>query len=305
MALITTDNLTITESPDSDGASCVYCNSGQYTELFTKNTFRIARCGHCNLVYVINPPDEKEISNIYTEEYFTGDISRLGYTNYVEEQKCNRINFQRTIANIERYAKGGKILDVGCASGEFLKLLDDSWDKYGVDISDYICRYAIESYGFNVIKGELIHFPCDKESFTVVTFLDALDHMRDPIKNLRAACELLKKGGLMVITCGDTESLFARIMGKRWYAYIPPTHLFFFSRSVLSKILTDMGLRIVKIGYPGKWVFLKLCFFRLSYIFPNIFFKYAYRLFKNNALGKLRLYYNFRDVMTVYAKKEQ
>ncbi len=284
---------------------CNYCNSKKNSVLFTKNNFKIARCNNCGLMYVVNPPCEKEISGIYSDKYFMGDISRFGYIDYFEEEGYNKLNFKKIITNLEKYVNGGKILDVGCASGSFLSLLGKDWDKHGLDISYYISKYARESHDFKILTGELINLPYAENSFDVVTFLDVLDHMRSPLENLRAASRLLKKGGLLTITCGDTDAFFAKLMGKRWYLYIPPTHLFFFSKNTLIRILNDMGFRIIKIEYSGKWVFLKLCFFRLSYIFPGTFFKSIYSFLKNrNILMKFRLYYNFKDVMTVYAKKE-
>ncbi len=285
-------------------SSCIYCDSKKSTLLFVKNMFKVVSCNNCGLQYVANPPDEKGVSDIYTEEYFTGDSSKFGYIDYLEEEKYNKINQEKIINNIEKFVKGGRVLDVGCASGGFLKLLNETWDKYGIDVSSYISKFAKELLDCKIIEGEFINTSFMYESFDVITFLDSLDHMKNPIVSLEKAFHLLKKDGLIVITCGDTNSLFAKIMGRRWYLYIPPTHLFFFSRDTLERILSDLGFEVAKVEYPGKWVFLKLCFFRLSYMFPIAFFRYMYFLLKDSILGNLKLYYNFKDVMTIYARKK-
>ncbi len=289
---------------DSEEISCIYCNSTEASLLFAKNMFKVVQCNNCGLQYVANPPQEKEVSNIYTEKYFTGDLSRFGYIDYLEEEEYNRINQDKIIKNIEKYVSGGKILDVGCASGGFLKLFSKNWDKYGNDVSSFICKHAKELQDCKIIEGEFNNLSFPDESFDVISFLDSLDHMKNPIASLEKAFQLLKKGGLIVITCGDADSIFAKIMDKRWYLYIPPTHLFFFSRNILDRMLNNLGFEILKVEYSGKWVFLKLCLFRLSYIFPGVFFKYIYSLFRDNVLGNFKLYYNFKDVMTVYARKK-
>ena len=284
--------------------TCVYCNAGQCPVLYKKNNFEIIRCKNCGLVYVANPPSREELVNLYDKEYFMGNPSRFGYINYFEEENNNAVNQMRIANNINKYAVKGKILDVGCATGNFLRLFGNNWERYGIDISKYISSYAKEIPECRIFEGELAQFPHLPESFDVITLLDALDHMIDPIANLGTALRFLKRNGMIVITCGDSDSLMAKVMRTKWHLCIPPTHLFFFSRKVLSNILSSNGLKIKKIDYSGKWVSLKLCFFRLSYISSNSLFKVVYSFLKKHTLfGNLRLYYNFRDVMTIYAEK--
>lgn len=283
---------------------CAYCNSKQRIILFEKNKFEIFKCKNCGLVYAANSLSSEELADFYSREYFMGSLSRFGYINYLEEGNYNTINHKKIVDNIVKHVAKGKILDMGCASGSFLRLFNNNWEKHGIDISNYITNYAKELADCRIFEGELINFLHSSESFDVITFLDSLDHMRDPIANLRIASKLLKRNGLIVITCGDSDSLMAKVLRKRWYLYIPPTHLFFFSRKVLAMILSSMGFKIKRIEYSGKWVSLRLCFFRLSYIYPNFLSKMVYSFFKkHNLLGKLKLYYNFKDVMTIYATK--
>lgn len=282
---------------------CVYCNRNNFTKLFIKNGFSIVECSGCGLRFVFNPPTQKNVDGIYSESYFTGEVSRFGYTDYVSEAEYGKKNFAKIANNIKRYYQNGKILDVGCASGVLLSLFGNEWQKVGVDVSSYICDYAKEIEGCRVLQGDFASLDFGSESFDVVTFLDTLDHTVNPIANLKKAVGILKKNGLCVVTCGDTDSLFAKFMGKNWYIYIPPTHLFFFSRKVLEKIMNSLGLRIAKIEYAGKWVFLKCCFFRLSYIFPWRPLRRLTLVLMNSFFGKLGIYFNFKDVMTIYAKK--
>lgn len=289
---------------EADLICCNFCNSDNRTILFTNNNFKIAKCNNCGLRYVANPPDPNRIINIYSENYFKGGLDVFGYVDYFEEEENNKVNFKKIISNLAKYSQGGKILDIGCASGCFLSLLNKNWERYGIDISAYISKHASKHANLKIFSGELMDYPCEENFFNAITFLDTLDHTNNPVMNLSIAYRLLKKDGLLIITCGDAESFFAKVMGKRWYLYIPPTHLFFFSRTILIRILKSIGFKIIKVEYSGKWVFLKLCFFRLSYIFPSFFSKIIYSFLKEHSLlGKLRLYYNFKDVMTVYAKK--
>lgn len=285
-------------------SNCLYCSSDNLISLFKKNTFEVSRCNNCGLKLVVNPPDQASIAKIYSKEYFLGDLSRYGYINYFEEEEYMQLNFRRIISGIEGFVERGKILDVGCASGSFLRLLSKKWERHGLDISDYISKCAQENSDLKIQAGELSESAYDMNSFDVVTFFDVLDHARDPFRDLKSASKILKNGGLLVITCGDSEAFFANLMRSKWYLYVPPTHLFFFSKKTLLRILKDLGFVPLKVEYSGKYVFLQLCFFRLSYIFPFKFLKKVYLFFKKHPiLGKIKIYIDFHDVITVYAKK--
>jgi hypothetical protein len=104
---------------------------------------------------------------------------------------------------------------------------------------------------------------------------------------------------------GDMNSLFAKILGKRWYIFIPPTHLYFFTKNGIKKILKKSGLDTKVIIREGKYVSLNLCFFRMQYIFSQKIFSWVNKSFLNNIIGKITIYYNFFDIMTIIAQKNE
>lgn len=242
--------------------------------------------------------------NIYDKGYFQGDNSKYGYTNYVEEEAISNENFKNIIQNISEKFKSGKILDVGCASGGFLSQFDEKWEKFGTDVSEYICTFAKEKKDCNIKVGDFLSVDLPQGYFDVITLLDSLDHMHNPRLALEKARFLLKKNGILIITCADSGSLFARLMGRKWYIYIPPVHLFFFSAKDLKQLLESTGFKIYKKVYPGKFVNIGLCLFRLTYILPGRFTKSLFQRLKDTKLSKLKIRINFRDIMHVYAYKK-
>ena len=186
------------------------------------------------------------IESIYTEKYFTGEQSSLawgkfGYdTNYFHDKQSEKIKIAyRNIVEIERIIPTkGKLLDIGCAAGFFLKVAKDmSWETYGIELSDYAARYAREEFDLNVQTGttETIEFP--EKYFDVITMWDVIEHLPNPRSFIRDISQLLSKNGLLVLGTPNAESLAAMLKRKKWCHFNPPEHLFYFGPSTLQNLV--------------------------------------------------------------------
>ena len=57
---------------------------------------------------------------------------------------------------IQRYVRNGKLLDVGCSSGDFFQFFPQpAWERYGVDLSASAAAYAAQAYSAQVFAGTL------------------------------------------------------------------------------------------------------------------------------------------------------
>ncbi len=286
------------------GKDCNLCGSSDSELLFIKNSCPIVRCRECGLTYA-SLREDISAQDYYNEGYFRGEKAKYGYIDYYKEREYIIYNFKRYWKKVEKYKNGGRVLDVGCATGSFLECAGRNWQGYGLDISKYASKIAQENLGTKIETCQLPEAPWQSGFFDLITMWDMLDHLSNPVENLFKCHQLLKKEGVLVLNVGDTSSLFAKICGKKWYIMIPPTHLYFFNKLTITAMLNKAGFEVLKIERPGKSVPLKLCFFRLSYIFDspliNAFSKYILR----SRLGNTKIYYNFHDVMTVYAKRSE
>jgi SAM-dependent methyltransferase len=95
--------------------------------------------------------------------------------------------------------EGSRVLDVGCNSGEFLKLLRDGkrCDSVGVDVSDSVLEIA-KGKGLNVMKADAENLPFPDASFDVVILREVLVHLLDPVKALREIARVLKPSGFLL-----------------------------------------------------------------------------------------------------------
>ncbi len=94
----------------------------------------------------------------------------------------------------------GRLLDVGCSSGHFLKVaLDHGYDIHGVEPNPEMAKFATESLKLPKIQcGTLhaAHYP--DASFDAVTLWDVLEHVEDPGGILEEVRRVLRPGGWLV-----------------------------------------------------------------------------------------------------------
>jgi hypothetical protein len=63
---------------------------------------------------------------------------------------------------------------------------------------------------------------------------------------------LLRPGGYLLIESWDSESWTARLFGRHWHEYSPPSVLHYFSRSSLLRLAQLHGFRLLASGRPAK-----------------------------------------------------
>lgn len=74
------------------------------------------------------------------------------------------------LKKIEKQRQGGRLLDVGCGDGAFLKLAQErGWEVSGTEHSSYAAKYVGEALGITVFCGELFAAGYPDNSFDVVT----------------------------------------------------------------------------------------------------------------------------------------
>src|SRR5439155_704283 len=101
----------------------------------------------CGLVRQATRPSAT--AALYDSDYYATENPKGGYANYFLDSDVNRRTFRDRIRAIEsRYGRKGRLLDVGCALGDFLiEAKDAGWDVAGVEISRYAAQRARERSG--------------------------------------------------------------------------------------------------------------------------------------------------------------
>ena len=145
---------------------------------------------------------------------------------------------------------GGRLLDVGCGSGEWLLAMQAlGWTVDGVDFDMEAVRAARER-GVDAFCGDLEARGFPEASFDAVTLNHVLEHVPDPQRTLTECHRILKPGGKLVISTPNTESLSHALFKGHWRGLEPPRHLHLFSIPSLARVLRLAGFEDVSFR-PG------------------------------------------------------
>jgi SAM-dependent methyltransferase len=136
-----------------------------------------------------------------------------------------------------------RVLDVGCAFGWSLDAARlAGFETGGVEVSAHAARSAAERHD---VRSSTALF--DAGSFDLVTMIDVIEHVRDPLALLREVRRVLRPGGRLAITTPDLSSLSGRLMGARW-PYLIAEHVVYFDRSTIRQALHATGFAPRRIG---------------------------------------------------------
>jgi 2-polyprenyl-3-methyl-5-hydroxy-6-metoxy-1,4-benzoquinol methylase len=242
---------TLPESPAAEDIEHFRCTSSGYGKHYT-----IVKCQNCGLIYA-NPHHQANVILHNYEEV----VDKL----YLEEREGRVLTFRRNLHPLEKLIppdRSRKLLDVGCYIGVFLEIAQErGWEAWGVEPSHWAVREA-RRRGLRVLEGTLDNVHLAEESFDVITMWDVIEHLPDPMRELRESYRLLKKGGLICIHTMNIESPLARLMGHRW-PWLMEMHLYYFSPRTLSAMLKKAGFTVVKMLNQGRFV-------RLGYLATRI-----------------------------------
>jgi 2-polyprenyl-3-methyl-5-hydroxy-6-metoxy-1,4-benzoquinol methylase len=158
---------------------------------------------------------------------------------------------RRLCAALGRDLQGQRLLDVGAGSGPLVEEARAlGADCEGVEPSEWLCARAAE-HGLDIHHGVLPH-PDIRGEFDLVTLVDVIEHVPDPIRLLREVATAARPGGVVVLVTPDVGSVAARLMGWRWW-HFRLAHVGYFSAGTIERLCDRAGLQPFHRQRPG-WV---------------------------------------------------
>lgn len=236
-------------------AGCEICGSLTARELYTardrlRNSdelFFIAMCGGCGVLRTLPEMTEYELARYYPNDYW-GDQAEPSEA-WIKSSQSEKTRFLESCDS-----GGGRLLDVGCGSGFFLRALDSNrWERFGVETSAAAARSANLALGNGrVFAGTLIESECEDEAFDVVTMWSALEHMNDPRANLDEANRIIKPNGTLIVQVPNAGSYQAHLFGGNWFALDAPRHRYHFTPQMLDRLLAEAGFKVYRKTFFSK-----------------------------------------------------
>lgn len=148
--------------------------------------------------------------------------------------------------------RGDRVLDIGCAYGLFLKLLQEKGaETYGMDVSEHAIQRAREN-----VAGELTvadanePLPYPDSFFRLVSLFDVIEHLDSPGRALSEIHRVLEPGGLLALTTVNGHASSRFLKPSYWMGDKDPTHLHVFDRSSLRRLLDEFGFLAISIRTP-------------------------------------------------------
>lgn len=152
--------------------------------------------------------------------------------------------------------EGGRMLDIGCASGGLLALLRPRAGYLAGLEPSATAAHAAAQVADHVVQGALEEpeLPFEPGSFDLVVLADVLEHLADPAAGLeRAASWCRPGGGTVLVSVPNVAHWQARLtlLKGRWPQEDSGTfdagHLRWFTRDALGSLLQAAGLRDVEL----------------------------------------------------------
>ena len=233
---------------------CPVCQS-RTTRRFEKDGYWIRHCAQCKYQYLESQPEPDHVAKVYGDDYFFG--GGAGYPDYVSSGELVRDHGKRYAKILSRYMKPGRMLDVGAAAGFFLSgMVGSGWEGDGLEPNETMAQYGRTELGVNVVQGTLEKLPVELSGnhYDLVSMVQVVPHFYDIHAAFRIASSITNVGGFWLVETWNAESLSARLFGRQWHEYSPPSVVRWFSPASLKILCKSYGFREVVAGRPSKWI---------------------------------------------------
>ncbi|HBB35116.1 MAG TPA: hypothetical protein DDZ80_22800 [Cyanobacteria bacterium UBA8803] len=276
---------------------CIVCGSTQ-AETFYQGLLKCRKCSH---IFADLKLTDEELFQLYSRNYFLGDE----YSDYVADKRVIQKNFKLRLKTLRSFLDPNlhaSLLEIGCAYGFFLEVAQTRFKRVlGIDITEDGVKYASNILHLDAIHGDLLKYDFGEQKFDVVCMWDTIEHLRQPQLYIEKMSRHMASGSLLAITTGDIASMNARLRQDKWRLIHPPTHIHYFSKTTLAKLLNNYGFDVVYNRYCG--------FYRsIDNIAYNIFVlrqkqPHIYNWLKHVGLTNFDFYLNLYDIMYAIARK--
>jgi len=157
-----------------------------------------------------------------------------------------------TLESLRPYRQTNWLLDVGAGAGLFLHAAQrDGWQVQGVELARSGVEFARSRLGLDVIQGQMTEVELPDERYDVVTLQETIEHLLDPLADLREVHRVLRPGGVVSLTTPNFNSLAYKLIGREWSVLSPGEHLFYFIPQTLRAMLERAGFINIRVHTDG------------------------------------------------------
>lgn len=237
---------------DASGA-CDLCGGRHHDLIFTghdrlfgiEGEFPLVRCQDCGLVFVNPRPSFEEMGRFYPQDDYDLYNKAAGLKDRGMDELGRLLGPRK--GRIDKYRDHGRLLDIGFGDGSFLYFMREcGWDVAGVDYNQKMVELVRDELGIDAVTGQLEDAKYPDGAFDVATLWGVLEHVQSPRRTIEEISRITGDGALVVIYTQNAASPEARWLGKDWFIYELPRHLYSFTPDSLAKLLAQSGFCVAE-----------------------------------------------------------
>lgn len=225
---------------------CLLCQSLKRETLFNKEGFSFHRCSECGFIYADPQIKESELLN-----YYEGSSSNDVWIDVLlsdDNFRYDEMKYNKGLDLIGAFQKPGRLLDIGCSIGHFLKIARDrGWDTIGLELNKRAVKHACEVWGLNVMEKLLSEASFSDASFQAVTMWGVIEHLKNPFEVMNEIHRILAPGGVILTFCPNIDSLVCRVLHEKTSCIDGRNHCGYFSPKTIRYLLERCGLEVIEI----------------------------------------------------------
>ncbi|MBN1341117.1 MAG: class I SAM-dependent methyltransferase [Phycisphaerae bacterium] len=228
------------------GKRCPICHHDRPMPKPSMNGFEMRACPRCRGRWAVCAVDDLPD---YDADYDDGDHDV--YQRYQRELRDILAGGQPPLywfqqRQLDRITPFGRrrLLEIGCGNGMFLLAARRAgWEAEGLEASPKAAELARKISECPVLVATACGLPGEGPTYEVVSGFEVLEHVYDPLADLRAVIKRLVPGGMLTLSVPNDRS--PRVRKPPDPEGRPPYHINFYQPQTLATVLADLGLELV------------------------------------------------------------
>lgn len=228
------------DKPYAEHTKCLISNSTELKVIKGYEKHYLVKSKPAGFVFSSRIPTQEELINYYSR-----------YGSHTHNSEMTKARYRELLEGFEPYRKTNNILDLGCGMGFFLEEAKaKGWNVYGTEFSDNAVEGG-RKIGVNMSKAPITTDTFANEMFDVITSFEVIEHINNPLEEIKIIQNILRSGGMMYVTTPNYNAIERILLKDRYDIFEYPEHLCFYTPKTLNYLFTHNGFikkRIITTG---------------------------------------------------------
>lgn len=266
----------VEKSNKQETPQCMVCGSKEKRFIRDRLRYGIIRpvyeCSSCGFVYLWPRMGEEET----VEYYKKGDYRNIPREKLGLQQHDSKATFNSRMGQAKQrfdivkpyLNKNVRFLEIGCGSGSFLSLVKPLVKECkAMELDPIFAEYVQNELKIDVSQKAIIDLdPAKDGKFDVVCMWFVLEHLHDPVNDLKSLRKIVADGGVLLMLLPNLLDPLLTIYRSEAYSdfFYQLPHLNYFSPTTLKLAMEKSGwkgkvipIQIYSLQNHLRWAFVK------------------------------------------------